>query len=566
MAEDQDQNIDQLPEELKSDGLKTSGGPLGIVLPPEMDVWRESRRLANDRNVRVEDLAVCASQDPSIVLELLRVANAMYFSGGRPPITTTKAAIQRLGQDIVTDTLEKMKDRPKLEEEDVRHWFEVHRSRCKRTAIIARVISEVSAKTLSDDSQTAGLMMYVGDLVAVAYFRERYVNLAEDMSRSAINYRLVQDFKFDPEQIGLAYLRRHGIPEAVIFALDRESRAKSPERAIMRPICSAAGEMVEAFDANRWEKLAPGKKIPPMSAIRLLQLSDSQYLKLYERVSEFLFAIKMQEEKKKHAKILAPAQSETEQEQEQEQEKLEPKFSRIQEETDSLEADIQNLLKGPIEESTDEQLSEKIEPFKVRSNNPTQILQLGKYDLGKIKDGPSKPARKKKREVEAPPQMRTKGGNALVSSICSATETATSSEELLTEILKILTDNGGPFKRSALIVVSKERDSALVVAARGPNITNGQTLVLDDPLSPLAQCFAKVQSFGSQKSKNSPWGSKAYAVAPLDAEHNTPVALYADCGDDGSISFEARRVFRNVVDILNQKLPQLPGGIPVEVS
>lgn len=562
MAEDQDPNIAQLPEELKSDGLKTSGGPLGIVLPPEMDVWRESRRLASDRNVRVEDLAVCASQDPSIVLELLRVANAMYFSGGRPPITTTKAAIQRLGQDIVTETLEKMKERSKLEEEDVRHWFEVHRSRCKRTAIIARVISEVSAKNLSDDSQTAGLMMYVGDLVAVAYFRERYVNLAEDMSRSAINYRLVQDFKFDPEQIGLAYLRRHGIPEAVIFALDRESRAKSPERAIMRPICSAAGEMVEAFDANRWEKLAPGKKIPPMSAIRLLQLSDSQYLKLYERVSEFLFAIKMQEEKKKHAKILAPVQSDIE----PELEKLEPEFNSKKEETDSLEADIQSLLNTPIQESEDQPLSDKLEPFKLRSNKPTEIVQLGKYDLGKPKNGPSKPARKKKREVEAPPQMRTKGGNALVGSICIATETATSSEELLTEILKMLTDNGGPFKRSALIVVSKERDSAIVVAARGPNITNGQTLVLDDPLSPLAQCFAKVQSFGSQKSKNSPWGSKAYAVAPLDAEHNTPVALYADCGDEGSISFEARRVFRNVVDILNQKLPQLPGGIPVEVS
>jgi hypothetical protein len=140
----------------------------------------------------------------------------------------------------------------------------------------------------------------------------------------------------------------------------------------------------------------------------------------------------------------------------------------------------------------------------------------------------------------------------------------TSSEDLLRGILGILTEEG-PFEKTALIVVAKDRHSAIVVAARGPEINNGQTLVLDDPLSPLAQCFSKVQSFGSKSSRESPWGSKAFALAPIDADHDTPVALYADCGTSGSISFEARRIFRAVVDILNQKLPGIPGGIPVEI-
>jgi hypothetical protein len=164
-----------------------------------------------------------------------------------------------------------------------------------------------------------------------------------------------------------------------------------------------------------------------------------------------------------------------------------------------------------------------------------------------------------------PPKLRTAGGNKIVSTITSMFENAKSSEELLQQLLQMLVE-GGTFEKSALIVVSKDRKHAIVVAARGPNIGNGQKLDLNDPLSPLAQCFSKVQSFGNRQSNSSPFGSKAFALSPIDADHDTPVALYADCGNHGSLTFEARRVFRTVVEILNQKLPQIPGGIPVELN
>jgi len=115
-------------------------------------------------------------------------------------------------------------------------------------------------------------------------------------------------------------------------------------------------------------------------------------------------------------------------------------------------------------------------------------------------------------------------------------------------------------------VVSKDRKTAIVVACRGPTFGGGQTLQLDDPLNPLAQCLSKVQSFGRKNNNISPFGSKAFAVSPIDADHDTPVALYADCGENGALTFESRRIFRNVVEILNQKLPTLPGGIPVEIK
>ena len=160
--------------------------------------------------------------------------------------------------------------------------------------------------------------------------------------------------------------------------------------------------------------------------------------------------------------------------------------------------------------------------------------------------------------------MASKKAKAIVSAFLDIMNSAEKSEDLLSQILAKLVDSG-PFQKSALIVVSKDRTKALVVAARGPNIGNGQELDISDPLNPLAQCFSKVQSFGNKKNKCSPFGSKSFALAPIDADHTTPVALYADCGNEGSISFDARRVFRTVVEILNEKLPNIPGGIPVEL-
>jgi ribosomal protein L29 len=329
----------------------------------------------------------------------------------------------------------------------------------------------------------------------------------------------------------------------------------------MKPICQASNEMVEAFDSNKWEKLAPGKKLAPKSSIRLLQMSDTQYLKLYERVSEFLFSIRLLEERKKQEEF----------KRQQQDTELDP-IEVAPEQINELDAEIQNLISGGSN-SSDEEVFEDDDTSELSDDDEleTEIFNV-KEDLieerfsldtarTKSKDVPR--VQKAARPVKLP-ELRTSKGTKTVASISTMFEEAENSEELLTSLLDMLVGKG-PFEKSALIVISKDRKTALVVTARGPNIGNGQTLELTDPLSPLAQCFSKVQSWGNKESKESPFGSKAFALAPIDADHDTPVALYADCGRDGSITFEARRIFRTVVEILNQKLPHLPGGIPVEL-
>lgn len=547
-------------------------GPYARVFPPNAVVWAEAIRLASNKNIRVEDLALCCAQDPVIVMELLKTANAMYFSAGRPPITTATTAVTRLGSETVVQTLQSLSERQPLPDSEMRRLFEMHRNRGKRAAIIARMLAEITAKTLSDDCHAAGLFMFIGDLLAVAHLGNTYVKLHAANSPSGLLYKLAQEHKFDVEKMGLEYLKRQGIPDSVLFAIDREGKTKNQERAVMKPVCFASAEIVDAFDSNKWERLAPGKTLPPKSSIRLLQLTDNQYLKLYEKASEYLFHEKMAQERISLDDLTTITVPETisedfyiitgaEDAPEISEEPSQSGFS-----ADSLQDEFDQLL-----QDDEEAVTPPPKPAAKGAKGPVAPPTRTSRDLSeKYNLSASAPQKTKARMEEVtpvvpPPPLRTAAGNAFVSKASAKLDDAKSSEELLRNILGILTEEG-PFEKSALIVVSNDRSNAIVVAARGPGITNGQTLVLQDPLSPLAQCFSKVQSFGNKSSADSPWGSKAFALAPIDADHDTPVALYADCGNDGSLTFEARRIFRVVVDILNQKLPTIPGGIPVELS
>lgn len=533
--EDKAENEKESAAEHGDSPPRASSGVFSILLPADPAVWNEARKLVSDLNLRVEDLAACSSQDPAIVLELLKVANAMFFSGGKGPITSIKTAIVRLGSELIIELLEKMKDREIFDDPRASHWYDIHRSRCRRAAIISRLLSETLARTLSDDCQAISLFLFIGELLAVMQLREVYTQLADEQARSTVLYRLAQDHRFDCESMGLAYLRRNGIPEVLATALDRDARSRQNDRAIMRPICAAAAEMIDAFDSGRWEKLSPGKPLPPKSNVRLLGISDSQYLKIYERASEYLYSSRALDEKKKSMPAVA------------------------------FDSDISTLPPTPQDSSSSISLAQDIDSLigDLTADLPEDEDLTSDFGLGDAKSKVT--ARSSETHLEIPeialPSSRIE---AMLTNLTNVFEQAKSSEEVLIQLLDMLVAPG-PFEKSALIVVSKDRKKAVVVAARGPGIEDRQMLMLDDPLSPLAQCFSKVQSFGNRGSSNSPFGSKAYALSPIDADHESPVALYADCGPTGAITFEARRIFRLVVKLLNQKLPQVAGGIPVEI-
>jgi HD-like signal output (HDOD) protein len=586
MSSSQVPPTDQASDSPGSDAAQPGSAPAKKLTPfeqvfsPHALVWSEASRLARRRELKVSDLALCALQDPVLVLELLKRANAMFFSAGRPPITNAVTAITRLGSEVVAEVLDELFAREPIEDLEIRAIFELHRNRCKRAGILAHMLSEVVSKPIAEECHTAGLFLFVGDMLAVQHLGQRYVKLYNSQNFVTVQCKLAQEHKFDPEKMGLNYLQKSGVPDLVISAINRSSNTKNPERAPMRPICFAAAEMIDSFDNEKWDKLAPGKQLPPKSALRFLQIAGTTYLKLYERASEYLYLERAARERTPIEDLGKPVPVEVE--------RIDAGLAGDAlgaDEQLSLESDLEDLLNStppppppgasgpakvppPTRRTPPPPLGTKqttggLDDVAEVPGPPKELIRKS-YDLNP-KDPADLGARKKQAApIAPPPPLRTSGGNSLVASITSEVEKAKTSENLLRDILGVLIEQG-PFEKSALIVVSKDRKTAIVVAARGPQISTGQQFLLDDPLSPLAQCFSKVQSFGNRASSESPWGSRAFALAPIDANHETPVALYADCGLTGSITFEARRIFRVVVDILNQKLPTIPGGLPVEI-
>ncbi|MCB0359200.1 MAG: hypothetical protein KDD44_06180, partial [Bdellovibrionales bacterium] len=119
----------------------------------------------------------------------------------------------------------------------------------------------------------------------------------------------------------------------------------------------------------------------------------------------------------------------------------------------------------------------------------------------------------------------------------------------------------GPFQRVAVLELSKDRRCAEILYSVGDGLSPGMQIDLHDPLCPLATCLPQVKSFNAAGLSNdiAPLGITSYAVSPLDIENDTPIALYADCGDQ-SVPFEARRVFRYLIELLNNILPNLERG------
>ncbi|MEZ4752828.1 MAG: HDOD domain-containing protein [Bdellovibrionota bacterium] len=275
-----------------TDGPRANSGPLSVIFPGSDPVIREARKIVGDNEKRMDAAAEIVEKDPVAVIEFLKTANALAYTEGKPPVTTTRGAIVRLGATSSIEVLDRVKEFPKLENEDIAKLFEEARKRCQMVAETAKLIAGLKAQNLADDCYTAGLLKNIGELVAILHLGEVYLQIVTtNKSRAQVLYRLEKDHSFDIEKSTVAYLRRAGITDNLLFAVDPEAQTKTPNRAVMKPVVSAAMEMVIAFDSNRWDKIAPDKNLPPKSTIRMLNLSDSQYESLYDKVGEILFQI-----------------------------------------------------------------------------------------------------------------------------------------------------------------------------------------------------------------------------------------------------------------------------------
>lgn len=362
---------------------------------------------------------------------------------------------------------------------------------------------------MNSEYQIRSAVSVIDDLLPLALFGKEWINWQKMLGREEV-VALLQKQECDLARLADRYLRNHNLFK--IFDCEHSDSFNSL-------LLKMSADLVRCYDEGEWESKVLRKARNPLD-IRFFKGYMLQDINAYEllirRLTNYLGLAKRSEEQYSQRRI----ERETE--------------------LEKTEREVQIVVDAKI----------VLDEFGVDLESPkvaTRELEAGDGSL--ISDS----------EVIA-----IKSAHKKLVKVTRKLAQAKSKEELLLNLLSSLVESS-EFENAALVVVSKNRHHALVVAARGPKIKIGEKLDLNDPLNPLRLCITKIQSF-TDGFEDVLFGSKSYALSPVNINHETPVALYADCGDEGSISFESRRIFRNVVDIINEKLPTLDGGIPSEFS
>lgn len=268
--------------------VKPAGQALHLTIPARKGVLDKCILIAADPNVRAEVLVETIAEDPSVILALFHHANSLIIGGEKQSVTTIDAATTRIGNTSLLELLRTIPTSLDTLAPDVMTWLELNRERGRKIGQVSKIIAELLARPAAGEAQLAGVFCSVGDLLAVLHLDQAYPRIANGNPRSSVQYKLVQEFKFDIMVVGPQYLARQGIPPSLIIQGDADSASRDRKRAAIKPLVLAAEEFVDARERGRIDSLAPGKNFPAKSMLRILQFQGDQYARLFERVKEAL--------------------------------------------------------------------------------------------------------------------------------------------------------------------------------------------------------------------------------------------------------------------------------------
>ncbi len=504
------------------------------VVPLNREACETLIQTLTEEGVRVEVLNEQVLLDPVITLEVLRIANGLKNIAGGKLVLSTKAALLALGLSRVREISRDLLDNCPRFNEDEEFWIKVIKQKAKQTGVVAGIIAGYVDPKFIPESHSLGLMSSFGDLIAIKQVGKGFIMMLEEgLRRSKVKYRLSQQFRFQVDLEGVEYLKQSAVPAVVTNVLDLDNTNLSPDENRYRAICFSAIEFVEAHLEERFERLSPEHSIPPKSFRRMLQLPEDRYKALYEEIKIFL------EQGEVHL-----------------EEKMQDNLG------DQMLTGEEEVLPGeaaaPVEEA--------LQPEGEGGEDAEQ--PSSEFDVDLDDDGPpiiTSGASEQVEELVPPPDdgPEISKSERMLPEFIDMFEQVQTLDVLIPRLLEMLIEEG-PFLRSAILVISPDEGKAVPVIMRGASLEETRDVNLSDPLSPLSKFQSQVVSYSRKDSGVSPFGSPIYALSPLDVNHPHPVALYADCGDEPVLGFEARRLFRKVVNILNSLLPQMGGSIPIE--
>lgn len=267
---------------------ETRKGVYATDLPIDPKTLQQVIDQMKDDRGKTHELVAIAENDPVLIMDLLRLSNSALTNETREPITSIQAAFVRLGNSQAIDELNKLFDRENVTGETATYYFERHRKRGRLVGLTAKALAETIAPPLTDDAQCAGLLSCIGDLLATVLYGEKFGSFGERLALSSLRYKISTKLNFDSEKSGANYLRFYGIPQRLISALDEDASFSDTSKAILRPICFGAHEIVVAHEQGRLERFQPDKTLPGNSSLRLLGIQENQYKEFFSKACKHL--------------------------------------------------------------------------------------------------------------------------------------------------------------------------------------------------------------------------------------------------------------------------------------
>ncbi len=482
--------------------------------PVDLDVLRQAQDELKSKIVKINEVADVILNDPATALELLSAANRKFHANERPAIWSVRTALFRLGSEQILLLLDELGNRQPVVSPEVAKEIERLRVRARQASRIARALALEVAPQLVEESQTAGLMTEVGYMFAVMRFKERYLKVLAATSGRGFAYRLEQELHFDVKKFRLDYLGEKWFPPSLLFVFDPETACKTESQANLRFIVEGATELLDAGEAKKLDKYAPENELPGKSALRYLEITPAGR----ERIFDSLLAI---------FDLVPKTPSESDR-------------TSSRSKLVAIEPEVLPLPAAPV-----------VTPA---APPPVPIFfvqtEVDYLDVTEV-------------ETERPLTHFSEQNQRVFQQLKNLADQVESTDLLIRGVLSILTENG-PFARANLLVFDRQNGMAEVHLHTGGELSKTPPHLVEDPLSPLATANTQIRSFNAEDLRDAlaPFGVAAYALSPVRVNHPKQVALYADCGDDGVVPFEARRVFRYAVGLLNRILLENPSDLP----
>ena len=185
-------------------------------IPPFPDVAIRVRDALNNPNVSIDKVARIVMAEPALTTRLLRIANSALLRRDSPEITDVKAAINRLGFEMVRNAavslaVDKSFTAPKGGV--LRAHIDETRNHCVEVCALAYVLAKRQSNIKADEAMLVGLLHDIGKF----YILSRIEAFPDLLDEEQTLRQLLQDWHTG---VGRAIVESWEFPEQIAEAVD----------------------------------------------------------------------------------------------------------------------------------------------------------------------------------------------------------------------------------------------------------------------------------------------------------------------------------------------------------